>query len=288
VTPLAESIALHVQLACIWEATACKPGNVHRHCDFEDLSYLDFLASAATIAPVLAEAPSRRVGETVLEAMRRTRAVVSSNTNLGILLLLAPLAKACDHPDLRAGVEEVLIGLDTQDARQVYEAIRLVQPGGLGDAAEQDVRDEPTRTLRDVMNLAADRDLIARQYANGFCEVFDDGAVAIAAGLRQTGSLEEAIILSHLRLMARHPDTLIERKCGTAVAQESAARAQGVLEASWPETETGQTALEAFDTWLRAEGHRRNPGTTADLVAASLFVLLRQGGIPLPQPAGRW
>lgn len=207
-------IGLHAQLACVWEATARKPGNVHRFADFDDLSYLDFITAAAAVAPVLAASPDHRVGRTVLEGVRATRRVVSTNANLGILLLLAPLTKAAAGPDLRVGLARVLDELDVEDARLVYEAIRLANPGGLGRAPEQDVREEPTQSLRAVMALAADRDGVARQYANGFREVFDDGAPAVLAGMEQTGSLEGAILFAHLHLMARHPDTLIAQRPG--------------------------------------------------------------------------
>ena len=151
---------LCAQIACIWEATARKPGNVHRYRDFDDCSYLDFLLSAAAIAPALTTACRRRVGVTVLEAVRATRLVVNTNTNLGIVLLLAPLASVPGEEELRSGVERVLAGLDVDDARLVYEAIRLASPGGLGRAAEQDIRDEPTQTLRQVMALAAEREVL--------------------------------------------------------------------------------------------------------------------------------
>ena len=132
------------------------------------------------------------------------------------------------------------------------------------------------------MALAADRDLIARQYANGFREVFDDGVPAVLEGLERTGSLEGAIIHAHLHLMARHPDTLIARKRGAAEAEESARRARAVLDAGWPDGREAWAALRRLDAWLRAEGRGRNPGTTADLIAACLFVLLREGRITLP------
>ncbi len=141
----------------------------------------------------------RRVGITVLEAVRATRRVVRTNTNLGIVLLLTPLAAVPAEEELRGGVERVLAGLDVEDSRLVYEAIRLAAPGGLGRASEQDVYTEPTQTLRQVMALAADRDLVARQYANGFAEVFDDGVPSLSAGLQSTGSLEGAILFAHLR-----------------------------------------------------------------------------------------
>src|SRR5262249_47524008 len=173
-------------------------------------------------------------------------------------------------------------GLDVEDARLVYQAIRLAAPGGLGEAPEQDVRQEPTRTLRAVMALAADRDLVARQYADGFRAVFEEGVPALQEGLTRTGSLEGAIVFSQLRLLAAYPDSLIARKRGTAEAEESQRRVQQVLAADWPHSASGMTALQELDAWLRAEGHQRNPGTTADLVAACLFVALRLEIIGLP------
>jgi triphosphoribosyl-dephospho-CoA synthase len=273
------SIGLCAQLACIWEATARKPGNVHRYCDFDDLSYLDFLLSAAAVAPVLENAERQRVGQTVLQAIQATRQVVATNTNLGIVLLLAPLAAVARPQRLAAGLPHVLSGLTVADARDVYEAIRLAVPGGLGEVPEQDVRGDPTQTLREVMVLAADRDLIARQYVNGFREVLDDGVPVLSRALEQGSFLEPALITCHLHLMAAYPDSLIARKRGQAEASEAAHRAARVLAAGWPHTASSQATLAELDAWLRAEDHSRNPGTTADLVTACLFVLLRDRNI---------
>jgi triphosphoribosyl-dephospho-CoA synthase len=275
-------VGLCAQLACIWEATARKTGNVHRFQDFTDLTYLDFLASAAAIAPVLERARGQRVGRTVLEGVRATRQVVTSNTNLGILLLLAPLAAVPDGSDLGSGVESVLADLDVEDARAAYEAIRLAKPGGMGSVPEEDVRDEPTRPLRQIMALAADRDLVARQYTNGFRDVFEDGVPALDRALGKIGSLEGAIIACHLQLMASHPDTLIARKRDQWDADSASRWAQQVLREGWPTSSQSWKSFASFDAWLRAEGHSRNPGTTADLVTACLFVALREGRIALP------
>jgi triphosphoribosyl-dephospho-CoA synthase len=268
-------VGLCAQIACIWEATARKPGNVHRYRDFADSSYTDFLLSAAAIAPVMTTACQRRVGATILDAVRATYNVASTNTNLGIVLLLSPLAAVQPGQDLRIGVEGILASLDVEDARLVYKAIRLASPGGLGSAPQQDVRDQPTQTLREVMALAAQRDLIACQYANGFDEVFDEGVPALMTGLERTSSIEGAIIFAHLQLMSNHPDTLIARKSGLAEAEEAARRAKAVLNSGWAE-------LGRFDDWLRAQGNARNPGATADLLAACLFVLLRENTIAMP------
>jgi triphosphoribosyl-dephospho-CoA synthase len=278
---------VHAQVACIWEATARKSGNVHRYADFEDTAYLDFLTSAAALAPVLAVAEDHCLGATILEGVRLTRRVVANNTNLGILLLLAPLSAVGGGIPLEEGVEEVLARLTVDDAVFTYDAIRLAAPAGLGRVADQDVFAKPTQTLRQVMALAADRDLVARQYANGFREVFREGVPALRRGLELSQSLEGGIILCHLHLLAHYPDSLIARKRGQAEAEEAAQRARRVLEARWPHHPNGRTALAELDAWLRAEGHARNPGTTADLVTACLFIALRQAIITLP-PSLPW
>ncbi len=278
------STGLCAKTACLWEVEARKPGNVHRGRDFAGLTYLDFVLSADAVAPILERAAELGAGKTVLAGIEATRRHVASNTNLGMLLLLAPLAAAAADPDLRTGVAEVLRKLTVEDARLVYQAIRLARPGGLGQAAAQDVHEEPTWPLREVMALAADRDLVARQYADDFREVFDEGVPALARGLNDYGALEDAIIGTHLHFMADHPDSLIARKRGPAEAVEASRRARAVFEAGWPGTADGHAACAALDAWLRAEGNARNPGTSADLVTASLFAALRQGIITLPSP----
>lgn len=285
-------VSVSSQLACLWEVTARKPGNVHRYRDFADTTYLDFAASAATIALNLAFAHEIPVGEVIYHCVQLTYLHVGRNTNLGIILLFAPLARANPSLGYQADVERVLSELSVEDARWAYEAIRIAKPGGLGDAATADVRDEPTVTLREAMALAADRDTVARQYANGFREVFDGGVPAILHGIDRTGCVEGGIIDGHLRLMAEYPDTLIARKRGKPEAEEAARRAQRVLDLDWPRAEEGRREIRHLDDWLRADGNGRNPGTTADLIAASLFVLLRQGRlsprseVPWPLAAG--
>jgi len=285
--PVMQPIGTCVHLACVWEATARKPGNVTRFTDFDDVSYLDFILSANAIAPVLAGAPDRAVGETVLEAVRATRQQVASNTNLGIVLILAPLAAVTPGMEVRPGVADVLDRLDVTDSKVVYEAIRLARPGGLGRVRDQDVHETPTQPLKDVMQLAAERDMVARQYTNGFHDVFEQGVPALKQGLTDTRSLEGAIIACHLRWLAQYPDSLILRKRGPAEAAEASRLAQVVLASGWPHAAEGRTALTQLDAWLRAEGHSRNPGTSADLVTACLFVALRTGILTVP-PSISW
>ncbi len=276
------------QLACLLEVTARKPGNIHRFADFDDAHYLDFLVSASAIAAPLDLARALGVGAAILRAVEATRRVVATNTNLGMILLLAPLAAVPVGADLARGVARVLDATTVADAEWTYRAIRLARPGGLGEAAAQDVRERPTVTLRDAMRLAADRDLVARQYANGFAEVFGVALPALQSCLAAGRPLETAIVRAHLSLLAHGRDTLIARKRGEGVADEGSSRARSVLAAGWPDS--GGNSFAALDAWMRDDGHARNPGATADLVAACLFAALRDGIIQLPLPAGpaRW
>jgi triphosphoribosyl-dephospho-CoA synthase len=265
-----------VRLACRWEARARKAGNVTPEHGFADLTVDDFYRSADAIAPVFEGAGARAVGVTVLQAIEATLGVAASNTNLGIVLLLAPLAKVPPQLALRAGIETVLNGLTVEDTRAAYAAIRLARAGGLGTAPEQDLRQEPTVPLRQAMALAQERDLIARQYANGFHEVLGEGLAALAAALERFGFVEDAIIFCQLTLLAGHPDSLIARKLGPAAAQEATRRARQTLDAGWPKALEAKRRFAELDGWLRAAGNARNPGTTADLVTACLFAALRE------------
>src|SRR3954451_12876583 len=175
------SPGLLAQVACLLEVTARKPGNVHRGRDFADSHFLDFLLSAAAIAGPLDRAGGIGVGAAVREAVEATRRVVATNTNLGMVLLLAPLAAVPADRTLPDGVADVLAATSIDDARAVYRAIRLASPGGLGTVADQDVGGEPTLDLREVMRLAADRDLVARQYADDYREVFHEAVPALRA-----------------------------------------------------------------------------------------------------------
>jgi triphosphoribosyl-dephospho-CoA synthase len=267
-------------LACIYEATARKPGNVHPEASFDEATtHAAFVASAVAIGPVMARVSDAGVGQTVLDAVRATRAAVHTNTNLGTILLIAPLAAVPPGKNLAAGVHAVLESLSAADTRAVYEAIRLAGAGGLGRASEADVHDDPPPNLAlvEAMRLAADCDLIARQYTNDFADVFAGTAAWIEQGLSLGWGLEQSIVQAHVRQIAASPDSLIQRKCGLSVAEEASDKADVILQSGSPGDGSYRQSLAEFDAWLRADGHRRNPGTSADLIAAGLFVLLREG-----------
>jgi triphosphoribosyl-dephospho-CoA synthase len=270
-----------IRTACVMEVTAPKPGNVHPGARFEDVSFDDFVRSAEVIAPVLARAGDLGVGWVMLEAVRTTREAVGRNTNLGIVLLLAPLAAVPVGRTLQTGIATVLGQLSVDDARHCYAAIRLAMPGGLGTAEQADVSTEPNVNLVAAMTLAADRDSVAKQYANGFADVLTWG-LPVLADCYDACRWQESVVRLQLQLMARLPDTLIARKCGWDVARQSQHQAQAVLAAGWPDQSFGKQMMSGFDRWLRSDGHRRNPGTTADLVAAILFAGLREGVVDVP------
>ena len=269
-------------LACLLEVSIPKPGNVHRGADFDDVTFYHFAASAVAIAPAIDAAIERGVGETVLAAMSATRRAVATNTNLGTLLLIASLAKVPRDERLETGVARVLAGLDASDARHVYEAIRLAHAGGLGRVPQADVAAPAPPDLLSAMRLAADRDLVARQYSDNFAEVLGLVVPWLAEGLRSGAGLVQTVRTTQLRLLAQFPDSLIARKCGLATAEQASALARAALAAGSPGDDAHEEVVAELDFWLRSDGHRRNPGTTADLLAAGLFAALRDGIIEEP------
>jgi len=269
-------------LACLLEVAAPKPGNVHRGADFDDLGLTDFLVGAVALEPAMEAAVARPLGRTVLDAVQSVQRLVGTNTHLGTILLLAPLAAVPRDEPLGDGVARVLDQLTPADARDVFQAIRTARPGGLGHVDEWDVRGAPPADLREAMRSAASRDLVARQYAENFSDVLQVVRPWLLEGMARGWPLSAAIVHCHVRLMHRCPDSLIGRKCGVEVAHQAARRAGAVLAAGAPGDENYHSALSDLDFWLRCDGHRRNPGTTADLIAAGLFAALRDSQLEPP------
>lgn len=300
-------------LACLFEVTAPKHGNVHRAADFPDLHFADFLASATAIGPVFEQATEKSVGLTIRDAIRATQAMVRTNTNLGIVLLLSPLASVPRPVPLNVGIPAILGNLTSDDAGLVYAAIRCVQPGGMGEVSEYDIRDAPPNSLLAAMEAARDRDMIAKQYVTDFVDVFAAVECLLTPVLALGGSLFDAIVWTHLGFLARCGDSLIARKRGVNENEKAQIMALRAIEAG-PEPlqasfatfcadhreadgssprETGES-LEwsssywhdsaELDFWMRSQ-QGRNPGTTADLVTAALFCALREGVLT---PPFRW
>jgi triphosphoribosyl-dephospho-CoA synthase len=272
-------VAAAAQLACLLEASAPKPGNVSPGRHFPDARYEDFLASAAAIGGPLSGAGARPLGATIRLAVESTARWTRSNTNLGVILLLAPLAKAAvaDTP-LRDALRRVLDSTSVDDAREVYAAIRQASPGGLGQAAAQDVKDEPTVSLLEAMRLAEGRDGIAREYATAFAATFGTGAPALERARHDGLGWEDAVVETFLTLLAPCPDTHIARRGGSALAEDASRLARTALAAGGVRSDAGRLVIEEMDRVLRDAQHLGNPGTTADLTAASIFVVLLGGG----------
>ena len=266
-----------IETACAMEVMSPKPGNVSPGSEFANATVDDFLRSARAIAPVLALADQQTLGETVLFAVQATRAVVDHNTNLGIILLLAPLASVRHDQALLDGIEEVLKSTTVADSGMVYEAIRIAQPSGLGSAAEQDLNAEPTLNLVECMTLASARDMIAAQYANGFADVLQVGQIWLREYSATDVSQPKQIAMLAVRLLAEFGDSLIARKCGDEMSLIVQEKARSLLDSGWPMQHDTQIKFDAFNAFLRADSNRRNPGTTADFVAAILFAALRDG-----------
>lgn len=278
----ADEIAWAAQIASLLEVNACKPGNVNRLENFQDCNFEDFLVSAVAIGPAFREVARVPVGATILRAVQDTQRLVGTNTNLGMMLLLAPLGKAAagGHPDgLRAAVMEVLDTLTVADARMAYKAIRLAGPAGMGKVENCDVNDQAIAiTLREAMLLAQDRDAVAREYVTGFECTFELGYPTLREHWHGGSRFSQAILQTFLTLLAHVPDSLIARKNGMAAAERVSGLAREILQRGGVFSDSGRRDLIRLDRTLRDRRHLMNPGTTADLVAAALFVLLSEGG----------
>jgi len=265
--------------ASILEASAPKPGNVHPAAEFPDLTHAELVAAGLAIAPAMDAAAEVPLGHTILAAVTAARQVTRSNANLGIVLAIAPLAAVADAgrqtatpstvaAPSPAAVAGVLARLTPADSADVWTAIGLAQPGGMGQSSRHDIAGPPPDDLLAAMRLAAPRDSIARLWSEGY-ESLQLGLVTdLAAGIDRGLAIYDAIVVAFLAQLAREPDSLIVRKHGSEVAAEVSRRAAAALEQP--------LEIPAFDRFLRSP-RRLNPGTTADLTAAALYILLRDG-----------
>ena len=271
------SVGRIASIACLLEVCAAKPGNVHRGADFDDLTLTDFAISAEIVGQSIDSRKSDSVGQLVHDIVSSTAEIVQTNTNLGISLLLGPLAIVANKEDLdQSNIRKQLKALESEDARLVYDAIRLAGPSGLGVSTEMDIQEEPPNDILDAMQFSSDKDLVARQYSNNFEQVFEEVVPMLVAGEAQFGCLTEAIIYSHVSMLARYGDSLIQRKCGADVSNQAKERAGHALLqlVEKPDRQHYYDAVGDLDFWLRSDGHQRNPGTTADLIVAGLFVAM--------------
>ncbi|TWU55314.1 triphosphoribosyl-dephospho-CoA synthase [Rubripirellula reticaptiva] len=260
-----------IRWACVLEATAPKAGNVYPSQSFADLTHVHFVTAAEITATHLGRSADR-ISAAMLSAVQATREATGTNVNLGIVLLLGPLvaAEQLVGGSWQSRIAKMLASLDSLDGGNIYSAINVAVAGGLGEVDAMDVSNPGTEIdIRSAMVLARDRDRIALQYATDFRDLFDNVVPMVERSIVEAGDMLIGIARAHVRLLASAPDTLIERKSGQAVANEVQRNAQAV-------DVDDPASMQRFDDSLRSPDHRLNPGTTADLIAAALYVLLRQ------------
>lgn len=264
-----QTIAAAFEAACLAELQAIKPGNIHIFAAGHNMVVDDFVKSAHAAAQVIA-LPKLTVGQRILHAVEATWDAVGCNTNLGIVLLAAPLVQSALSG---MSLPQVLDHLTREDADCAFRAILRAAPAGLGSSPRHDVRDAAQVTLLEAMREAAPRDRIAHQYASGYEDIFDFGVPRYREAYSRWGSAAWAATAVHLGFMTHYPDSHVLRKQGEAAAaavMAQAARHDSALRACAHPEDTLQ-ALLSFDAQLKQEG--LNPGTSADLTVASLLAL---------------
>ena len=308
-----DEVAAALQLALLLEVSAHpKPGNVHRAHDFDRTRFEHFLASAAALGPHfrLAALRGRRIAErstqihelAIGERMRRAVEACSEwqhggNTSLGAILLLTPIAYAAGMVEpssalrareIRRNLRRVVRRTTPVDAMNTYRAISHASPGGIGRASVLDVNDENSimeirkrnLSLLEIFRISAEYDTISREWVNDFSVTFDIGLPFLSRELQSTGDINTAVVDTYLKILSEIPDTLVARKQGISTAKEISLRARRVLRAGGMKTASGLRAVEQMDKALQRAGHASNPGTTADLTASTLSVLILDGYRP--------
>ena len=277
-----------------------KPGNVHRTVDFPETRYEHFLASAVAIAPSFKKAAEQGImvsegkidpfqvgiGSIIKDAVDRMRGSQSGgNTLLGAIILLAPIAAAAGMltnqfslPKLRENIKVIVESTTPEDAVDVYDAIFVVNPGGLGKSPKLDVTDPNSKkriledqvTLFETFKIASAYDSITSEWVNNYPITFDLGYPYFVRQLEETGDINTATVHTFLKILAEVPDTFISRKVGQAKAESVSAEAKAVLEGGGLITPSGTKLLQKFDRKLRDSAHDLSPGTTADITEAVL------------------
>lgn len=267
-----EVIAAAFKQACMAELTALKPGNVHIFSDGHGMVVQQFIQSADAVSAVIAQ-PGLKVGERIFAAIEATWSVVDCNTNLGIVLLCAPLVAAAlaGQGSLQHRLQQVLQGLDVEDANLAFKAIVRANPAGLGDSNQHDVHAASEVSLLAAMQASAQRDRIAWQYAHDFADIFGLGLKTYQQALDRWQNEAWAVTTLYLTLLATYPDSHLLRKYGLAQAEEVRLQAAEHLQAwlAQDNPKLYQRTLLQFDADLKT--NRLNPGTSADLTVATLM-----------------
>jgi triphosphoribosyl-dephospho-CoA synthase len=260
--------------ACMAELEAIKPGNVHIFADGHGMTVQDFIDSAEAAAKVIAQ-KDLTLGERILVSIQATQHAVACNTNLGIVLLCAPIIQAAlrdDETDFLNKLQHVLACTTQLDAENTFTAIRLAKPAGLGVSNQNDVHQPAGCILLEAMVAAADKDLIAKQYATDFFDVINTGLKTFNQCTLNFLNSAWSTTIVYLTFLSLHLDTHIVRKHGVEVAQQVRIAAKIHLDVlsqmSNPKLYL-KTLLE-WDSQLKQENI--NPGTSADMTVATLLL----------------
>jgi triphosphoribosyl-dephospho-CoA synthase len=311
ITEKADNISRCLELAILLEVSAYpKPGNVHRTADFPETRYEHCLASAVAIAPSFKKAAKKgikvsegkitpsevEVGYMIKDAVDRMRGSQSGgNTLLGAVILLMPIAAAAgiitnqwSLPKLRENIKVIVESTTPEDAVDVYDAISVVNPGGLGKSPKLDVTDPDSKkrileeqvTLFETFKIASSYDSITSEWVNNYPITFDLGYPYFTRQLEETGDINTATVHTFLKILSEVPDTFISRKVGQAKAEGISAEALQVLKEGGLITPSGRKRLQKLDIELRDPAHDLSPGTTADITEAVLALNNLNGYIP--------
>jgi triphosphoribosyl-dephospho-CoA synthase len=301
-------------LAALLEVSAYpKPGNVHRVKDFPDTKYEHFLAGSVSLGSVmqgLAEKGQKighgdrewaelDVGKSILASVKdMMNWQRGGNVHLGIILLFSPLTAAAgsvmkegvvDLIELRSTLDEVIKGATPLDSVNIYRAIdEAMSEENLGFVDQLDVKDTSSlnRILEeglapmDIFMECQARDTICNEWTTGFNVTFTEGYPFLRKRLDEGTNINEATVDTFLKILSEHPDSLIQRKKGTGNAITVSEKANKIIQAGGASSEVGMKMIQKLDDELREENGSLNPGTTADLTAASLFLLLLAGWRP--------
>jgi len=267
------------QYACEVELQAFKPGNVSVYADGHDMTVEDFRISAEQSAAPISNI-NYSLGERIYYAVKATRDAVGCNTNLGIILLSAPLLmaaqKAQTADELREELTKILENTTVTDAAWVFRAIALAAPGGLGESKQQDVAQKPDVTLTQAMQIASEKDRIALQFTTNYKDVFDFLVLRYNLAFNRWGDAGWSAVAVFSAMLAKYPDSHIERKYGnlhTRMVMDTMALVDDKLsEAGKPEQLVGY--LKIIDTKFKLAGI--NPGTTADLTVVTVLTVQLQ------------
>jgi triphosphoribosyl-dephospho-CoA synthase len=309
----AKHISNCLELAMLLEVTAAKPGNVNLTVGFEGTRVEHFLASAVAAESSFEEAARRGIavqdknlsvsnvgmGQIIKECAADINAwQKGGNTLLGSVMLLVPIAVAAgmtlteenfgfDFTRLRENLKLAVESTTAEDAVHLYEAIDVAKPSGLGGAPDLNVTDPASKTrilkenvsLYEVCKIAAGYDDICSEWVNNYPITFDLAYPYLTAQLKH-GDLNTAVVHTFLKVLSEHPDTFIARKVGAEKARKVSLDAKKVLEVGGLETPAGRKSILELDRRLRESRNLLNPGTTADITAASLALCTLSGYRP--------